>query len=254
MKRSLLLLAPLFVAACSPVFYSPSSQHIPLLSEENEFTASAGYIMAESTESMALRAAYALRPHWGVMGNGNFYFGGDADANIASGGGSFIEAGAGYFTRISKKFLFESYGLVGFGGMNNRFPQTITQYPNTNGKITAALLGLGLQPSFGFKSRYFEAALSMKTSLITYMNIQGNLITQNIDQEIPSSQQEYLSTHRHNFLLEPAITLRGGWELLKLEVQTGGSLNLTHRDFPQDGSWVSFGLVYRLSPVDRKTP
>src|SRR5690554_25839 len=255
MKRLLTSLAPLLaIAACSPVFYSPSSRHIPLLTEENEFTASVGYIIAESTESMALKAAYALSPNWGIMGGGNFHFGGETDSNASSGGGGYVEAGAGYFTRVGRKFVFETYGLVSYGGMNNRFPQTVTNYPNTNGKITADLLGFGLQPSFGFKSRYFDAALSLKTSLINYMNIQGNLITQNIDQEIPSSQQEYLSTHRHNFLLEPAITLRGGWELLKLEVQTGGSLNLTHRDFPQDGSWVSFGLVYRLSPVDRKTP
>ena len=254
MKRSLLYLAPLLaIIGCSPVFYSPSSQHIPLLSEENEFTASASYIIAESTESMALKTAYALSPHWALMGGGSFHFKGDADNTAASGHGGYVEAGGGYFKRLGEKFVFETYGLVSFGGMNNRFPQSVANHPNTNGKITADLLGFGVQPAFGFKSRYFDAALSLKMSRIHYMNIQGSLVTQNRDQEIPASQQDYLSGHRNNFLLEPAITVRAGSEFLKLEFQTGASINLNHSDFPQDGSWVSLGLIYRLSGL-RQTP
>lgn len=245
MKRLLLYLAafPLWVA-CNPVFYSPSSQHIPLLTEEKEFSASASYVTAESTESMALKAAYAINPHWALMAGGSFHFNGETDSHTASGGGGYIEGGAGYFKRIGEKFVFDTYGLVGFGGMNNRFPQSVTNYPNTNGRIEANLLSLAVQPAIGFKSRYFEAALSTRASLINYRNIQGSLVAQNADQQSPSSQQEYLAAHRNNFLLEPALTLRGGLEFLKLELQTGVSLNLSHPDFPQDASWVSLGLVY----------
>jgi hypothetical protein len=248
MKRLLLYLAafPLW-AACNPIFYSPSSQHIPLLTEEKEFSASASFVTAESTESMALKAAYAISPHWALMAGGSFHFNGETDNHSASGGGGYIEGGAGYFKRIGEKFVFDTYGLVGFGGMNNRFPQSVANYPNTNGRIEAKLLSLAVQPAIGFKSRYFEAALSTRTSLINYRNIQGNLVAQNADQQSPSSQQEYLAAHRNNFLLEPALTLRGGLEFLKLELQTGVSLNLSHPDFPQDASWVSLGLVYNPS-------
>ena len=247
------LTSVLALAACSPVFYSPSSQHVPLLSEEKEFTASAGYIGAESAEGMALKAAYALSPNWGLMAGGSLYFDGETHENSPSGSGGYMEAGAGYFKKVGRKFVFETYGLVGFGGMNNRFPQSVADYPNTNGKIEANLIGIAIQPSFGFKSQYFDAALSLRTSSVNYTNIRGSLITQNSDQETAGSQQAYLSDHRSNFLFEPAITLRGGLEFLKLQVQTGVSLNLTHPDFPQDASWVSVGLIYRL-PGDRTTP
>ena len=245
MKRLLLYLAafPLWVA-CNPVFYSPSSQHIPLLTEKNEFRASASYITAESTESMAVKAAYAVSPRWALMGGGSSHFRGETSPTTSSGGGGYVEAGGGYFTKVSQKFVYETYGLLGFGSMDNRFPQSVANYPNTNGRIKANVLSLALQPSIGFKSRYFEAALSTRTSLINYGKVRGDLVTQNVDQQSPSSQQEYLAERRNNFLLEPALTLRGGLQFLKLELQTGVSVNLSHPNFPQDASWVSMGLVY----------
>lgn len=248
MKRLLLSIATIpLITACSPVFYSPSSQHIPLLTEENEFSASASYITAASTESMAVKAAYSISPRWALMAGGSSHFRGETSPTTSSGGGGYVEAGGGYFTKISQKFVYETYGLLGFGSMDNRFPQSVSNYPNTNGRIKASLLSFALQPSIGFKSRYFEAALSTRTSLINYGNIRGHLITQNVDQQSPSSQQEYLADRRNNFLLEPALTLRGGLGSLKLELQTGVSVNLSNPDFPQDASWVSLGLVY--SPI-----
>lgn len=246
MKSLLLHLASFSaLAACSPVFYSPSSQHVPLLTDENELAVSGGYVGAESAEGMALKAAYAVSPNWALMAGGSLYFGGEDNNNAKSGSGGFVEAGAGYFKQVSEKFVFETYGLLSYGGMNNRFPQSVVDYPNTDGKINADIFGVGIQPSFGFKSRFFDAALSLKANRINYMNIRGNLITQNADQETAGSQQTYLSDHRGNFLLEPALTLRGGLEYLKLQLQTGVSLNLSHPNFPQDASWVSLGLVYR---------
>ena len=245
MKRLLLNIATIpWILACSPVFYSPSSQHVPLLSEKNDFSASAGYVLAESTESVAVKAAYALGSRWGLMAGGSFHLREGNENTVASGDGAYIEAGGGYFTKISRKFVSETYGLVGVGNMSNYFPKSVDTYPNTNGRIKAGLLQIALQPAIGFKSRYFDAALSLKTSMLHYNNIRGALITQNIDQQNPSSQQAYLANHRNNVLLEPAITLRGGLDDLKLQLQGGASFNLSHPNFPQDASWVSFGLVY----------
>ena len=254
MKSLLLYLASLSaLAACSPIFYSPSSQHIPLLTNKNELAVSGGYVGAESAEGMALKAAYAVAPNWALMAGGSLYFRGEDDNNAKSGSGGFVEGGVGCFKPASEKLVFELYGLLSYGGMNNRFPQSVANYPNTDGKINADIFGVGIQPSFGFKSRFFDAALSLKATRINYTNIRGNLITQNSDQETAGSQQTYLSDHRGNFLLEPALTLRGGLEFLKLQVQTGVSLNLTHPDFPQDPSWVSVGLIYLL-PGHPKMP
>lgn len=247
MKKLFLCSIPVLVlAACSPVYYAPSTQHIPLLTEGEEFTVSGSYLGTESVDAATLRGAYALNSNWGLMAGGSLFFGEDTEDNDSFGNGGYFEAGAGYFTKVSNKFVFETYGLVGLGGMKNRFPQSVQDYPGTDGEIKANLLSIAIQPSFGFKSRYFEAALSLRTSMINYSNIRGNLMMRNTDQEAVRNQQEYLKDNKGHLLLEPALTIRGGLEFLKIEAQTGGSLNLTNRDFPQDDSWLSIGLIYRL--------
>lgn len=232
------------MVACSPVYYAPSSQHVPLLTEKGDLSASADFVLSESTESVVLKAAYALNSHWAVMAGGGFHLKEDTGYEASWGDGTYIEAGGGYFTKVSRKFVYETYALLGYGHMTNHFPQTVASYPNTDGIIRANLLTVGLQPSIGFKSRYFDAAISLKTSMLHFSNIRGALITQNIDQQNPSSQQLYLSTHRDNVLLEPTLTLRGGLDALKLQLQGGASFNVSRRNFPQDPSWFSFGLVY----------
>lgn len=245
MQKSLLYLAAFSsIVACSPVYYAPSSQHVPLLTEKDDVSVSADYVLSESTESMALKAAYAVSSHWGLMAGGSFHFRGETQPEASWGDGGYVEAGGGYFTKISRKFVYETYGLLGYGHMSNHFPQTVISYPDTDGILKANLLTVALQPSIGFKSKFFDAALSMKASMLHYNNLRGSLFAQNVDQKSPSSQQEYLLAHANNLLLEPAITLRGGMDFLKLQLQGGGSFNVSHRDFPQDGSWFSFGLVY----------
>lgn len=249
MKKTLLFSIIAFVlAACSPVYYAPSTQHVPLLTEEEEFTVAGGYSGSSSADGATIHGAYAFNPNWGLMANGNLFFADESEENPSTGNGGHIEAGAGYFTKVSNKLVFEAYGLLGFGGVNNRFPLSVQDYPETNGEISANVLSFALQPSFGFKSKYFEAALSLRTSMVNYSNIRGDLMTQNRDQQAVGNQQDYLQNNKTNLLLEPALTLRGGWQFLKLEAQTGGSLNLSNQDFPQDDSWVSVGLIYRFSP------
>lgn len=248
MKRVVLLLVPMLTwASCSPIFYAPSYQHVPLLSERGEFTASGSYVATESVEGLSLKTAYAVSSRWGLMAGGNLYFGEQSNDNAAHGRGGYFESGAGYFKKISNKVVFESYGLLGLGAMKNSFPQSAISYPGTDGKISANILLTALQPSIGFKSRYFEAALTGRAALLHYTSIRGNLMRQNTDQESVGNQQQYLSAHSNNFLIEPVLTLRGGLDFLKLEAQFGESINLSHPRFPQDGAWISIGLNYRYS-------
>lgn len=246
MKRLLFILLPaLTLAGCSPVFYTPPSQNVPLLTDKHELTASSSFVESESTGGMDVKVAYAVTPHVGIVAGGNGYFPASDSKSNSSGSGGLVEAGAGYFTTVSKKFVFETYGLLGYGWMKNRFPQSVDRNPETDGKINANLFSIAAQPSFGFKTRYFEAALSVKSGFITYTHIGGNLIEQNADQSAESSQQQYLADHKNNFMLEPAITLRGGLDFLKIQLQAGRGFNVSHTRFPQDEGWVTFGLSYR---------
>ena len=240
------LLFCICLAGCNPVFYSPPSQNVPLLTHEKEFTASASLVGGESADGIGIKAAYAVSPHVGIMAGGNGYFPDSKSDSSSYGSGGLFEAGAGYFTPISDRLVFETYGLLGVGKMRNNFPGSVEQHPGTDGKISANLFSMAIQPAFGYKSKYFEAAFSTKGALVTYSNIKGNLMERNDDQSAEGNQQAYLKSNKSNFMLEPAITLRGGWDFLKLQLQVGKSLNLSHPNFPQDEGWFSLGLSYRL--------
>jgi hypothetical protein len=63
-----------------------------------------------------------------------------------------------------------------------------------------------------------------------------------------TSQSRYLARNRWQYLIEPALTVRGGLGFLKAEAQIGRSFNVWNGNFPQDDGWASLGLVYSFNP------
>ena len=71
-----------------------------------------------------------------------------------------------------------------------------------------------------------------------YSKVAGNLIYDG------QSQLVYLKDNSSNFLVEPALTLRGGFDKVKLQLQYGYSLNLSKSDFRQDRTFLTIGLNF----------
>jgi len=135
--------------------------------------------------------------------------------------------------------VFETYGLFGLGSVENHFPSATTATINS-GKISANLMRYGIQPVIGYKSKYFSVAGSARVVNLNYSNISGDLIYQNED------QRTYLENHKSNFLIEPALTLRGGIEKVKIQLQFVKSLNLSYSDFKQDSEMMTVGLNFKF--------
>ena len=85
----------------------------------------------------------------------------------------------------------------------NHLPSTSVDYPNTKGNISANMFRIGIQPNFGYKSKYFTAALSARIANLSYSKIEGDLIFDKVD------QVSYLKDNASQFLLEPALTVTG---------------------------------------------
>jgi len=231
-------LAVLAVAGCAPVYYTPTSQNVPLFTQKAE-----SRVTVMGNESQAeLQAGYAATPHLGLQLNGGLFFSPDDDSATGDGHGRFAEVGAGYFTPIGEsRFVFETYGLVGVGSVENSFPESVAANPGSNGRLNANLYRFGIQPVIGFRTRYFSAALSSRFVSLNYSGIGGNLMYDNMN------QQAYLRDNSSLFLIEPALTLRGGFERLQLQLQFIGSANLTKSDFYQKNSVTTLGLVYLIN-------
>lgn len=185
------------------------------------------------------QGAYAVTNHLGVLANGGLFIPKDED-NGNGGSGKFIEVGAGYFTPVQNNFIFDTYGLMGIGSFENHLPTAATNSPLTRGDISANVFRIGVQPSFGYKTKYFSAALSARLVNLSYNKINGDLIFDNIN------QVTYLDDNSSNFLIEPALTVKAGLKKVKLQLQYGYSLNVSNSDFKQDKVFLTAGLNFNF--------
>lgn len=222
--------------SCSPKYYSPNTQNVPLITEKNE----TNLTFAGNANQVEFQGAFGITNNIAIKANGGFFI--PVDTEQGDGGsGRFFEFGGGYFRPIGENFVFETYGIVGFGTMENHFPSSVQANPQTRGNISANILRYGIQPNFGYKSKYFSAAISSRIVNLNYNNISGDLIFAGED------QLGYLNNNSSNFLVEPALTIKGGLERIKLQLQLGRSFNLSNQDFKQDFGFLTFGLNFNFN-------
>ena len=223
------------MAGCNPKFYSPNTQNVPLISEKGE----TNLTLSGNANQVEFQGAYGVTDAFALQVNGGLFIPSDLD-NGDGGSGNFFEVGGGYYRPVADDFIFEAYGLVGFGSVENHFPSIFAGNPSLGRDVSANILRFGIQPNFGYKSKYFSAAVSTRLVNLMYNNIKGELV---FDGE---NQMEYLESNKSNFLFEPALTLRGGFEKLKLQLQLGYSLNLSNTDFRQDKTSLTLGLNFNF--------
>ena len=224
------------LTSCSPKFYTPNTQNVPLISEKGEVDLT----LAGNVNQVEFLGAYGIGNHVAIIANGAVFIPSNLD-NGNGGSGKSIELGAGYFLPIKEKWVFETYGIFGIGSVENHLPSTKVDYPLTDGKISANIFRAGIQPNFGFKSKYFSAAISSRIIYLSYNKIRGGLI---FEDEL---QSDYLRKNSSNFLVEPALTLRGGFEKFKLQVQCGYSVNMSNINFRQDKFFLTLGLNFNFN-------
>lgn len=221
--------------SCSPKYYSPNTQNVPLISEKGE----TNLTLSGNGNQIEFQGATGISHHFAIKANASLFIPSDLD-NGNGGSGKFIEFGGGYFNEVANNWVFETYGIVGFGSVENHLPSTITDNPGTKGDISASIVRAGIQPNFGFKSKYFSAAISTRFVNLWHNNIEGDLIFAG------ENQIDFLNENASNFLIEPALTLRGGLEKIKLQIQYGRSWNISNSDFRQDKEFLTIGLNFNF--------
>ncbi len=228
MKNIALLLICIAFTGCGAVYYVPNTQNVPVMKEKGQTNLSIGFNASESTEGFELQGAYGLTDKIALQINTDWA---NSSDDSSKGSGHLIEFGAGYYKNLSKHFVFETYGLLGFGSLkyedNFESPQ----------EISANFFRIGVQPSISFSSKYFIASLSGRLANLNYNSVSGNYY-----------DVDYLKANNSFWLLEPALTLQAGSENVKLQLQIQISENLTDSYFSQDYSLFSLGLKVNLNP------
>ena len=232
---TILVVSIIGFSSCNPKFYTPNTQNVPLISQKGE----TNLTLSGNGNQVEFQGAYGIAEHIAIQANGGLFIPKDLD-NGNGGSGKYIEVGAGYFNEVQPNWVFETYGILGFGDFENHLPSTVIDYPQSTGDISGKIFRVGIQPNFGYKSEYFSAAISSRFVNLSYNGIEGDLIFEDIN--LP----EYLKENSSNFLIEPALTVRGGFEKIKLQLQYGYSWNVTNSDFRQDKTYLTVGLNFNF--------
>jgi len=234
-KKLCILVIGISFVSCNPKFYTPNTHNVPLITEKGE----SNLTLSGNGNQVEFQGAYGISEHIALKAYGGLFIPSDLD-NGDGGSGKFLEIGGGYFKPMHNNFVFETYAIIGLGSFENHLPSTTNSNPQTKGDISANILRIGIQPNFGYKTKHFSAAISSRLVNLTYNKIKGDLIFEDVN------QLAYLKENSSNFLLEPALTLRGGFEKIKVQLQYGYSLNLSNTDFRQDNKYLTIGLNFNF--------
>lgn len=227
--------------SCVHYYYAPGSNNVPLFKEKNEMRIQAQYstvgmdaISGEGIGGFELQTAYAAGNHLGLQLN--YFYAGDSDPDYGSGNGNYIEAAAGYFKPSKdKKLIFESYGGIGRGSVKSVYKsEYINEYAKTS------FTKFFVQPSFGFTSTYFSAALSSKFSLVKF-----DVKSSSLSPENNADDYKYIESFKHNkpyIWWEPGLLIRAGFKEMQLCTQITYSMH-------GDNAWPYCNLNYSVGIV-----
>ena len=222
------------LTACNPIYYSPSTQNVPLLASKGDLSGGASF----GDGRIEAHGAYAVGGSLGVELNFTGYSPDDL-TNGDGGSGSFAEGGVGMFGGVGGRLRWEVFALGAAGSFENHRPSSVQGNAGTTGDISGNVFRLGVQPALGIRSEHVEAALSTRLARVGYSDVKGSLVFEGRD------QVQRLRGKDAYVVLEPALTVRAGLRHVKLQVQLQRSLNLTESDFQQDDGLLTLGLVVR---------
>lgn len=203
-----------------------------MIQEKDDWNINSAY----NFKQIELQGAYGVGNATAIQLNTFLVFPGNPFLNDGVSGG-FVELGGGYYKNLSDYFLFDTYLLAGIGHIENLIPFANSIRPITGGVISSNYARYGLQPSINYITDYFSISASSRFVNLSHYNIRGQLYRDGVDQVY------YLNRHSSNFLIEPAITVKFGWKIVKLQVQYLRSFNVSNPHFPQDDEIWTFGIA-----------
>lgn len=232
----------LFLEGCSPCYYAPGAQNVPLFSGQGDCKASAALKFGQYSIGTDIQSAVAVTDHMGIMLNYSSYIGQDAhlsDYNETTSRSKLIEGGMGYYYPFHGSFVFETY--AGYSNANIK-----TDYNEYQGWGSSKLhySSFFLQPAVGFCKEHIELAISARFRVLDYYKYTCKDYTGDY---LEQSLQEIID-HPATCLLEPAFTMRVGGKHVKFQFQAGFSAVFNRNDQVQyDPLNLNFGLIANLN-------
>jgi len=240
------LILSVLLCSCSHYYYVPNTQNVPLFKEKNEYRLSGTLATGNESSSSEIQAAYSVTDHIGIMANYMSAKGGKISDYENWGKGNYYDGAIGYFKPVKKYGVFEIYG--GLGGSSQHHHYITPFYVNgtytssPGGTADLSFVKVFVQPSFGLTFKGFDIAASTRVCVLTFNSVL-NQISGNVSE---NSALNNISNQSHLFL-EPAITIRGGWKYVKLQLQASTSSYFNNPDLHFETYHIGIGLYIAIA-------
>lgn len=218
--RIIFFVVMVFSISSCKIMYIPNSQNVPLMEEKGDIKANLG--------AKDLQVAYGVTDHIGVMANG--YYNKTEWSAISAGfdnqylsARSLVEGGLGYYTAFGNSGRFEVYGGAGFGSVRHDYDLYDTGTLTETNSYKASMMRYFIQPAIGVQKENVGLAFSTRIAGVTF----------GTKDSIGYSQDDLISEGLHELddnmfiFLEPAVTLRVGFEYVQAEFQPYYNLQLS---------------------------
>jgi len=223
----------IFISSCGPTYYVPNSQNVPLFTEKGQTHASVRVSGGLYQTGFELQGAHAVSDKNAIMLNLH-------SMNLENGGGGFFgEAGYGLFRPLGKTFVFETYGGAGYGSINNQY---YTEDGERQIKVNTDYLRLFAQPQIALTTKVVDFAF---TSRFSYINF-GQVPNVTGAPEFVREELQVIRDNQGNLFWEPGLTLRLGWDYVKLEGQLLFSAPFSNNDLNADPINFNLGVTMKL--------
>lgn len=245
---TIVLILAVALSSCTHYYYLPNTQNVPLFKEKNEYRLFVGSIKENEILSTEVQGAYSVTNHFAVMANFMSAMGGDQSKNNW-GKGNYLDCAIGYYKPFDKFAVFEIYG--GFGASNQHHQYQLSSSSFSGGATTYYNSGTAdlsftkffIQPSIGLTFKAFDIALSSRLCNLSFYKIDNQIDMQNPEFYFLDT----LAQNRNPYLLETALTIRGGWKYAKIQLQIGGIQKFTNQNLHFRTSHVSIGIYFTIA-------
>lgn len=194
-KIFILIAVVIEMSSCSPKYYAPNVQNVPLLKEKGDMQFLAAKGDGEQMESIEAHGSIAVTNHLGIIAGYGDFKGYDEDSEEKMADAETYELGAGYYNRLGRAGVFEAYGGLALINQHHDYGDGI------NKEIKA--IRPFVQPAIGINTDWFEAALSTRLAFVDYNKIA----------DVDGLDDKFW------VFVEPALTIRAGYKNFKLQVQ-----------------------------------
>lgn len=179
-------------------------QNVPLFRDKGEYRFSGTYSMGTESVCYELQGAGSVTGSMGIMANFMWAKGIDNESDSWA-KGPYLDAAAGYFKPIKEHGVFEVYGGAGWSNQDHVYRNTLYDpiypaYGNPRaGTSEASFIKVFIQPSIGMIFDAFEFAFSTRFNRLTFYKLSA------------------IAGAGNYYFFEPALTIRAGWERVKIQ-------------------------------------